>query len=82
MDALYTLLNAKHIEVLSKLHAGEQPKSVLVNISTNMAQALDLLQTCSEDFEYLKTKEEGILNGSIVVTQEGPIGEQYNSMQD
>jgi hypothetical protein len=60
MDGLYSILQARHIEVLggtyNPKHRLDLP--MLKAISANMGQAMDLLQDCSEKFQILKDHQQ------------------------
>ena len=67
MDGLYSILQARHIEVLggtyNPMHRLDMP--MLKSISENMGQALDLLQDCSEKFQILKDHQQDLIGRNL-----------------
>jgi hypothetical protein len=67
MDGLYSILQARHIEVLGATynpkHRLDLPK--LKNISECMGKALDMIQHCSEEFEILKANQQNWIGRNL-----------------
>ena len=67
MDGLYSILQARHIEVLGGTykpkHRLDLPK--LKDISESMGKALDLIQHCSEQFEILKANQQNWIGRNL-----------------
>ena len=67
MDGLYSILQARQIEVLgatyNPMHRLDMP--MLKSISENMGQALDLLQDCSEKFQILKDHQQDLIGRNL-----------------
>lgn len=82
MDAMYTLLNVKHLEVLTAMRTKELPKWIGVNIAAHLSNALDAIQACSEDFAYLDGETNPKTGQEIVPVTDGPTGESFNPLQD
>ena len=82
IDGLYSLLQARHIEVLHAIqkpgHRVDLPR--LNTISEHMSKAMDSIQVCSEEFEILRKAEPDMTGMPIVY--DGPMGESFNPLQD
>ena len=68
MDGLYSILQARHIEVLvTTFDPGySRERKVLENIAACMAAALDSLQHCSEEFQNLKEKQQDKMGQDLI----------------
>lgn len=69
MDGLYSLLQARHTEVLAVLWgnaAYAKEKARLTNVAQCMAAALDSLQHCSEVFEEMRKDREELIGDCLV----------------
>ena len=69
MDGLYSLLQARHTEVLAITWgnpAYAKEKTRLTNIAQCMAAALDSLQHCSEEFAEMRKDREELIGDCLV----------------
>ena len=82
MDGLYSLLLARHMEVIKEIHSIEykRDRDVLKNIASCMAAACDSLEFCSEEFAMLRETQPDMTGMPIVY--DGPMGESFNPLQD
>ena len=82
MDGLYSLLLARHMEVITAIYNDKDKRNqdVLKNIASCMAAACDSLQHCSEEFAMLRETQPDMTGMPIVY--DGPMGESFNPLQD
>lgn len=82
MDGLYSLLLARHMEVVRAIYSDKDKRNqdVLKNIASCMAAACDSLQHCSEEFAMLRETQPEMTGMPIVY--DGPMGESFNPLQD
>jgi hypothetical protein len=69
MDGLYSLVQARHTEVLAVLWgnpAYAKYKSRLTNVAQCLAAALDSLQFCSEEFAEMRKDREELIGECLV----------------
>ena len=69
MDGLYSLLQARHTEVLADLWgnpAYAKYKTRLTNVAASMAASLDSLQFCSEEFDEMRKDNDEVVGDCLV----------------
>lgn len=82
MDGLYSLLLARHMEVVRAIYNDKDKRNqdVLKNIASCMAAACDSLQHCSEEFAMLRETQPDMTGMPIVY--DGPTGEPFNPLAE